>query len=550
MVLLLVEKGADQINMERKVSCVTGAKKFNTTGVCIPKLHYMVDTSDIIDQIVDEFIENDEYFTINRAHQFGKTTTLELLYQKLKEKYVVLDISFESADDCFVSLYTLAQGFTNKVAGTLDNNSLPEGLIQLWKKPISKELPFDSLSVKITEFCKCCDREVILMVDEVDKNSDNQIFISFLGLLREKYLKQRMGKDHTFKSVILAGVYDIKNLKLKLHPEEESKYNSPWNIAADFDVDMSFSVTGIAGMLEEYERDHQTGMNIQAIAEQIFEYTSGYPFLVSYICKKIDEEIAGTKAFPSRFDAWTKEGVLEAIKLLIKGPNPLYDDMIKHVVEYSDLYEMLNNILFEGQEYAYYEYDKSVNIGKMFGFIAEQNGMVAVANRIFETQLYGFFLTEGLKKNNRQREALPEKNQFVKDGTLDMDLVMEKFYEYYTSLYSEKDDRFLEKYGRKIFLMYLKPIINGTGNFYVEDQSRTRKRSDIIVDYLGKQYVIECKIWHGDEYNRRGEGQLADYMEAYHVEKGYLLSFNFNKKKNAGVKRISYNGKELLEVVV
>ncbi len=186
------------------------------------------------------------------------------------------------------------------------------------------------------------------MVDEVDKNSDNQIFLSFLGLLREKYLKQKLGKGCTFKSVVLAGVYDIKNLKLKLHPKEESKYNSPWNIAADFDVDMSFSANGIAGMLKEYEKDYHTGMDILAIADLIYEYTNGYPYLVSYICKKTDEEIAGSRLFPDRRAAWTKDGILEAVKLLVKGPNPLYDDMIKHVVEYPELYEMLNHILFEG----------------------------------------------------------------------------------------------------------------------------------------------------------------------------------------------------------
>lgn len=525
-------------------------KKFNTTGVCIPALHYMVDTSDVLNQIIEEYIENGEYFTINRARQFGKTTTLELLYQKLKKKYIVLDISFESADDCFTSLYTLAQGFVNKVADALENNDVQEELMQRWMKPVSRELPLNSLSKKISDFCKFSDREVILMVDEVDKNSDNQIFLSFLGLLREKYLKQKMGKDYTFKSVILAGVYDIKNLKLKLHPDEESKYNSPWNIAADFDIDMSFSCVGIEGMLRAYEADHHTGMDIQKIAELIYEYTGGYPYMVSYICKKVDEEITGSRKFPDRSAAWTKEGILEAVKLLVKGPNTLYDDMIKHVAEYPDLYEMLNNILFEGQEYAYYEYDKAVNIGRMFGFIIEKNAVVTVANRIFETQLYHFFLSESLKKEDRQREALPDRNQFVKNGQLDMDLVMQKFYEYYTSLYSEEDERFVEKYGRKIFLMYLKPIINGTGNFYVEDQSRTRMRSDIVVEYNGAQYVIECKIWRGEEYNRRGEEQLAAYMDAYHVKKGYLLSFNFNKKKCAGVKTIQCEGKVLLEVVV
>lgn len=90
--------------------------------------------------------------------------------------------------------------------------------------------------------------------DEVDKSSDNQIFLSFLGLLREKYLKCQQGKDVTFHSVILAGVYDIKTLKLKLHPQEESKYNSPWNIADNNQMYMKVSSDRnqfiVSGMLQ------------------------------------------------------------------------------------------------------------------------------------------------------------------------------------------------------------------------------------------------------------------------------------------------------------
>ena len=40
--------------------------------------------------------------------------------------------------------------------------------------------------------------------------------------------------------------------------------------------------------------------------------------------------------------------------------------------------------------------------------------------------------------------------------------------------------------------------------------SRTKLRSDIVVDYREKQYVIECKIWHGDAYNQREEELLGN----------------------------------------
>ena len=133
---------------------------------------------------------------------------------------------------------------------------------------------------------------------------------------------------------------------------------------------------------------------------------------------------------------------------------------------------------------------------------------------------------------------------------LDMDLVLKKFVEYFHEIYGEKDIRFIENYGRKFFLLYLKPIINGTGNYYIEAQTRDARRTDIIVDYLGEQFIVELKIWHGNEYNERGEEQLIDYLEYYHKDKGYMLSFNFNKKKEIGVKEIHIDNRIITEAVV
>lgn len=70
------------------------------------------------------------------------------------------------------------------------------------------------------------------------------------------------------------------------------------------------------------------------------------------------------------------------------------------------------------------------------------------------------------------------------------------------------------------------------------------------MDYLGEQFDIELKIWHGNEYNERGERQLADYLDYYRKEKGYLLSFNFNQKKEVGVKEIQVGNKVIVEAVV
>ena len=76
------------------------------------------------------------------------------------------------------------------------------------------------------------------------------------------------------------------------------------------------------------------------------------------------------------------------------------------------------------------------------------------------------------------------------------------------------------------------------------------ERTDVIIDYNGEQFVIELKLWRGNAYHERGEKQLLDYLAYYHLKRGYMLSFNFNKKKQIGVKEIAFGEKVLVEATV
>lgn len=99
-------------------------------------------------------------------------------------------------------------------------------------------------------------------------------------------------------------------------------------------------------------------------------------------------------------------------------------------------------------------------------------------------------------------------------------------------------------------MLFLKPIINGVGNSYVEPETRSRERMDLVIDYRGEQSIIEMKIWRGSAYNERGEEQLSNYLEYFHLKRGYMLSFNFNKKKEIGVREIVLGDRVLVEAVV
>ena len=406
-----------------------------------------------------------------------------------------------------------------------------------------------SLFRVLSLWCAGTEKPIVLIIDEVDTATNNQVFVDFLAQLRAAYLSRDL--TPTFQSVILAGVYNIQNMKRKLREDEEHKQNSPWNIAADFDVDLSFTAEDIAGMLAQYEADYHTGMDIKKISELLYDYTSGYPFLVSRLCKLMDEKIAGTGVFPGRGDVWSGEGVMEAVKRLLSEKNTLFESLIGKLNDYPELRKMIYLLLFQGQPIAYNADDQSIDMLLMFGFIRIENASVQIANRIFETRLYNYFLTLPEVQNGEMYKlALRGRNQFIREGKLDMRLLLEKFTVHFDDIYGDRDEKFVEEDGRRYFMLYLKPIINGTGNYYVEARTRNQERTDLIIDYLGTQYIVEMKVWHGKAYNERGEEQLKDYLEYYHLKEGYMLSFNFNKKKEIGVKEIKIGDKTLIEAVV
>ena len=134
--------------------------------------------------------------------------------------------------------------------------------------------------------------------------------------------------------------------------------------------------------------------------------------------------------------------------------------------------------------------ERALNMGVMFGFIKNVNGQITMSNRIFEMRMLNMFIAEEAVKSEEYSQGQRDRNQFITNARLNMELVLEKFVAYFNEIYSASDEKFIEKYGRKFFLLYLKPIINGTGNYYLEAQTLNAGRTDLVVDYRGEQRAI------------------------------------------------------------
>ena len=400
----------------------------------------------------------------------------------------------------------------------------------------------DDVSNVITDFISKIDKDIILFIDEVDKSSNNQLFLSFLGMLRNKYLLRELEEDLTFKSIILAGVHDVKTLKIKIREGEEVKLNSPWNIAVNFKVDMSFNSDEIESMIIEYCEENNMEMDTKLLSDKLYYYTSGYPFLVSRICQIIDEDIL------DKSNSWDIAMIDLALKKLLRESNTLFDDLFKNMENNNDLKEFIFSIIFNGEIIQFNKDNPLIYLASLYGIIKNENNNCKISNRVFEQRIYNYFSSKLETKTKRIGIYNFKDNFLLPSGGLDMKLVLIKFQQFMKAQYSSKDIKFLEKNGRTLFLAFLKPIINGVGFDFKEVQISQEQRLDIVVTYNNFKYIIELKLWYGESYHEKGIKQLDNYLDIHGVNEGYLIIFNFKDNKEYKSENINVNCKDIFAV--
>ena len=521
------------------------AKRFNTTGTCFPQRHYMADVSAKFD-VALKLVEYGEYFAINRPRQYGKTTMLYMLSDELRksDEYIVFNTSFEGLGDAiFNDEKTFASGFVS-VLGRYATVYAPN-LVNWINEQSIKVDSLKILSDFITELVIKADKKIILLIDEVDKSSNNQLFVSFLAMLRNKYLER--SSFPTFHSIVLAGLYDVKSLKLKLRPNEEAKYNSPWNIATDFNVVMELQPNEIVPMLEDYAAEQNVSMNTEGVAHALFYFTSGYPFLVSAMCKIVDEDIMPLKS--ERI--WTEFDIETAANKMIKSEHSItnFDTLIKNLENSPELYDLIYRLVIENEYIPYNLHAPVINFALQHGIVSNGPEGLMIQNRIYREIIANYMTVKTIverKSLNIETSAA----YLLDNNALDMRKVLLKFQELMKIEYSKKDSTFIERHGRLLFLAFLKPIINGKGYAFKEPEISEERRMDIAVSFFQHKYIIELKMWHGNVAHKKGLVQLGDYLDRQNQAEGYLVIFDQNVTKSWKKGWIRANGKKVFAVWV
>jgi hypothetical protein len=195
----------------------------------------------------------------------------------------------------------------------------------------------------------------------------------------------------------------------------------------------------------------------------------------------------------------------------------------------AELKEFMYSISVNGAKYTYSLTNPPLRIADMFSYINDVDGQTMMHNAIFEEIFHQYFTIEYEISNYSKLSVT--KSEYILNGKLNMEYVIRRFKETIEEEYRDEDAAFLERRGRLLFLYFLNPIINGTGYYYVEPQTRDNKRMDIVVNYDNEEFLIELKLWYGKEYERKGEEQVSEYANTRGLKKAYLITFSFLKDR-------------------
>jgi hypothetical protein len=362
-------------------------------------------------------------------------------------------------------------------------------------------------------------------------------------MLRNKYLSRE--EIPTFHSVILAGVHDVKTLKLKIRPDAEKKYNSPWNIAADFTIDMNLYPHEIKPMLVDYVRETGVEMNIEEMSYGLFYYTSGYPFLVSRLCKILDEQFLPTQ----KILRWTLQDLEWAVKQLVQETNTNFESQIKNLENHPALYEAVYHVAIDGESKPFNIHNPTTNLAVLYGLFVNREGRIAIHNRIYNELIVNYMIDK--MYDIQLSKSVDFGSGYRNDNrTLNVEAILIAFQAFMKQQYSGSDRDFLEKQGRLVFLAFLKPILNGAGYDFKEPQISDEKRLDVVITYYEHRYIAELKIWRGEQAHQKGLLQLANYLDSLSLDTGYLIIFDHKKVKNWASETVVAHGKNLFIVWV
>ena len=499
---------------------------FNTAGPVRPDDHYTIDPLARIDvEDVLTLIRDKQYFVLHAPRQTGKTSALFALRDFLNSgkggKFRCVDVNVEVGqvvrDDTARGMRSILSILAENASGLGDD--YPAGA---WQDVLASVGPESALNVLLSRWCRAAPTPLVLLVDEIDSLVGDTL-LSVLRQLRAGYPQRPSAFP---QSIVLCGVRDIRDYRIRSSTGEVIAGGSPFNVAAESLRLGDFTEAETFELMRQHT--DQTGQPFTGAAQRtVWEQTNGQPWLVNALCAGA---CFADKTGRDRSRAIDADAIHAAREKLILSRRT-HLDQLAHKLEEKRVRRVVEPIL-SGGEAAHQVRD--LEYVRDLGLI-DDSQPPRIANPIYQEVVpreLGYILQSSLAQDAAW--------YMCDDGRLDMAKLLEAF----ATFYGEHAEHWLGRFEdypeaapQLILQAYLQRVVNGGGRIERE-YGLGRGRTDLLVLWprepgqpsdLWERFVIECKVLRDsdrrslDRTVERGVEQTLGYMAKCKAEEGHLV---------------------------
>ena len=502
---------------------------FNTEGPVHPADHYAIPP--LARGNADEFlslIQAKRYFVLHAPRQTGKTSALIALRDVLNSgelgEFRCVDVNVEvgqvSGDDVADGMRTILDSLAMSATMLGDDH-----LEDVWPSVLAKAGPNNALRRTLASWCMANSAPLVLLIDEIDSLVGDTL-LSVLRQLRAGYPQRPQGFPY---SVVLCGVRDIRDYRIRSSTGELIAGGSPFNVSAkslrlgDFSQEDTFALMA--------QHTEETGQSFSTAArEAVWAQTQGQPWLVNALCAgACFEHEAGRDRSRT-----IEEGDIFAAREELILSRRTHLDQLAHKLEEERVQRVVKPILSGGEAEHHVQ---DLEYVRDLGLLA-LNSPLRIANPIYAEVVpreLGYVLQSSL-----DQQTVWYVHQ---DGALDMNKLLAAF----ATFFGEHAEHWLARFEdyreaepQLILQAYLQRIVNGGGRIERE-YGLGRGRTDLLVLWpreagqpsdLWQRFVIECKVLRSSDRRslagtiERGVEQTLGYMEKCRAAEGHLVLFD------------------------
>ena len=499
---------------------------FNTAGPVRPDDHYAIPPRDRVD--VDELlglIRAKQYFVLHAPRQTGKTSALIALRDLLNSGEVGsfrcvsmnVEVAQVARDDVAEGIRAILSMMASRAL--LLGDDYPD---RVWPDMLAKVGPNDALRHVLMHWCVANPVPLVLLVDEIDSLVGDTL-LSVLRQLRAGY-EQR--PEAFPQSVVLCGVRDIRDYRIRSSAGEVIAGGSPFNVAAKSLRMGDFTEAETRALMAQHTEE--TGQRFTAAAQEaVWTQTCGQPWLVNALCAGACFD---NKAGRDRSRAIEVDDVYAAREELILSRRT-HLDQLAHKLEEERVRRVVEPMLSGGEV----RHDgRDLEYVRDLGLLAPDSPP-RIANPIY-------------------REVVPRELGYVLQDSLDIKVAwyvdddgrldMTKLLSAFRTFFGEHAEHWLAHLGeyreaapQLILQGYLQRVVNGGGRIERE-YGLGRGRTDLLVLWpreagqpsdLWERFVVECKVLRDSDrkslagVTECGVKQTLGYMAQCGAEEGHLV---------------------------